>query len=57
MEFDNLNALFIQVSNGLRPKLVENSPLNDIISSCWDNLPSKRPTFEEIESLISEKIA
>jgi len=54
MEFDNLNTLFMKVHEGYRPKLVDNCPLNDIISACWDNSPSNRPTFEKIESLLFE---
>ena len=56
MEFDNINSLFIQIVNGLRPKLNDNCPLNELISTCWDLQPIIRPSFEEIEAKIIDII-
>ena len=47
--------MFVKVSEGCRPELLNNCPLNDITTKCWDESPLKRPLFEEIEGMLMKK--
>ena len=48
--------MFVKVIQGYRPELVNNCSLNDIITKCWDESPLKRPSFEDIENMMMEKV-
>jgi serine/threonine protein kinase len=45
----NMN-LMLQICNGLRPRLIENTPpcWVRLMQRCWDGVPSERPTAAEI---------
>ena len=48
--------MFVKAIEGYRPELINNCPLNDIITKCWDASPLIRPSFEEIENMIMQKV-
>ncbi|CAG8705125.1 1431_t:CDS:2, partial [Racocetra persica] len=47
--------LAIKIHRGLRPRIPSHAPelVFELITKCWDELPSKRPTSREIYEIIS----
>ena len=48
----------VVVKGGLRPKLDHNWPkeFSDLLTSCWDNDPLKRPSFAKIVQDLTQLI-
>ena len=45
----NVFSLALQVAQGLRPALPEDSHFKSLIQKCWDTDPAARPSFTEIQ--------
>lgn len=49
-DFDNAWSLLMSVVDGKRPPVKENCPeaITDLMTRCWDQEPSDRPTMEDV---------
>eukprot|EP01024_Parvocaulis_polyphysoides_P019632 TRINITY_DN18958_c0_g1_i5.p2 TRINITY_DN18958_c0_g1~~TRINITY_DN18958_c0_g1_i5.p2 ORF type:complete len:143 (+),score=25.11 TRINITY_DN18958_c0_g1_i5:74-502(+) len=57
--YDNMTPLQAAVGvvqKGMRPVLPNNSPaqLNAIINACWQQQPKKRPSFSQLQPVLSQ---
>merc|ERR1712083_459728 len=52
----SFNQLIKQVRRGQKPEIPASIPefMRDLISSCWESKPSKRPNFTEIKKHLLE---
>ncbi|CAI2191284.1 7762_t:CDS:2, partial [Funneliformis geosporum] len=50
--------LIIKICDGIRPPIITNAPKGyiDLMQTCWDSDPNKRPNMGEIWKLIDEII-
>ncbi|RGB24949.1 kinase-like domain-containing protein, partial [Rhizophagus diaphanus] len=53
------HQLIIDICEGERPETIDNTPkcYIDLMKKCWDSDPSKRPTIENLEDIISQWIS
>ena len=50
--------LILEICKGLRPSLLSNMPADCIqmMEKCWDTVPSKRPTIDELRDFVKNKL-
>ncbi|CAG8454793.1 16949_t:CDS:2 [Racocetra fulgida] len=55
---DHDGFLILNILNGLRPEIVDNTPLFfvELMEKCWDADPLKRPTADHIYQTLNEKL-